>query len=382
MKKKVLFCATVEYHFKAFHLPYFQWFQQQGWEVHTAANGQLKLPFVDQSHSIPIQRSPFHLHNRLAYVELKNLLETQHYDLIHCHTPMGSVISRLAAQHTRKRGTKLLYTAHGFHFWKGAPFLNWLLYYPIEKWLVKYTDGLITINQEDYERASRLSKERTAVHYIPGMGVDMNRFIPVDDIEKQHLRRKYGFSKQDFIVLCAGELNANKNQGMLIKASAQLYEQIPNLKVVFAGEGTSRQTYEQLVHRLKIKQHVHFAGFCRKIEDWMNLCDVCVSTSHREGLGMNILEAMCVEKPVIATENRGHCELVKPGVNGFLVKPHDVNGLADYIHQLYHQKEHLRLMGQAGRSLASSFAHEQTVSEMARIYTAYMNQTEKVMQHA
>lgn len=382
MKKKVLFCATVDYHFKAFHLPYFRWFQEQGWEVHTAANGQLELPYVDQSHSIPIQRSPFHLHNRLAYLELKKLLDKEHYHFIHCHTPMGSVIGRLAAKSTRKKGTKVLYTAHGFHFWKGAPLQNWLLYYPIEKWLVQYTDALITINGEDYGRAERLSKERMDVHYVPGMGVDMKRFAPVDDQEKQRLRTKYGFSAQDFIVLCAGELNVNKNQGMLIQACAQLYRQMPNLKIVFAGEGASRLDYEKLVRQLNLEKHVQFAGFCKQIEEWMHLCDVCVSTSRREGLGMNLLEAMAAEKPVIATENRGHGELIKHGVNGFLVKPQDVDSLADYIQQLYRQKEHLHLMGKAGRSIAYSFAQEQSVSEMARIYTTYMDQSEKVMQHA
>ncbi|MBR3378656.1 MAG: glycosyltransferase family 4 protein [Bacillus sp. (in: Bacteria)] len=379
MKKKVLFCATVDYHFKAFHLPYFRWFQEQGWEVHTAANGQLELPYVDQAHSIPIQRSPFHLHNRLAYVELKKLLEKEHYQFIHCHTLMGSVIGRLAAKGTRKKGTKVLYTAHGFHFWKGAPLQNWLLYYPVERWLVQYTDALITINGEDYERADRLSKEKATVHYVPGMGVDMKRFAPVDGKEKDRLRKTYGFTTQDFIVLCAGELNDNKNQGMLIKACAQVYRNIPHVKIVFAGEGTSRSSYEKLVCQLNLEEHVQFAGFCKHIEDWMHMSDVCVSTSLREGLGMNLLEAMSAEKPVIATENRGHCELVKHGVNGFLVKPHDVNGLAVYLQQLYHKKDQLHLMGKAGRSMAHAFAQEQTVSAMEEIYTAYMDQKEKVM---
>ncbi|MCY9672819.1 glycosyltransferase family 4 protein [Bacillus sp. MM09(2025)] len=379
MKKKVLFCATVDYHFKAFHLPYFRWFQEQGWEVHTAANGQLELPYVDQAHSIPIQRSPFHVHNRFAYVELKKLLAKEHYDFIHCHTPMGSVIGRLAAKSARKKGTKVLYTAHGFHFWQGAPLQNWLLYYPIERWLARHTDALITINGEDFKSADRLSKERASVYYVPGMGVDMKRFAPVHEKEKQRLRAVHGFSSEDFILLCAGELNANKNQGMLIKACAQLYRKIPNVKIVFAGEGAMRPMYEKLVHELHLEKHVHFAGFCKHIEEWMHLSDVCVSTSLREGLGMNLLEAMSAEKPVIATENRGHCELIRHGVNGFLVKPHDVNDLAEYLRQLYHKRDQLPLMGKAGRSLAYAFAQEQTVSAMEEIYTTYMDQAEKVM---
>ena len=350
--------------------------------MHTAANGQLELPYVNQAHSIPIQRSPFHVRNRLAYVELKKLLTKEHYDFIHCHTPMGSVIGRLAAKGARKKGTKVLYTAHGFHFWQGAPLQNWLFYYPIERFLARYTDALITINGEDFKRADRLSKERTSVYYVPGMGVDMKRFAPVDEKEKQRLRAAYGFSAEDFIVLCAGELNMNKNQGMLIKACAQLSRKIPNIKIVFAGEGTMRPNYEKLTRQLQLEKHVHFAGFCKQMEEWMHMSDVCVSTSLREGLGMNLLEAMSAEKPVIATENRGHCELVKHGVNGFLVKPQDVNGLADYLQQLYDKRDQLLLMGKAGRSMAHAFAQEQTVSAMEEIYTIYMDQAEKVIQHA
>ncbi|MFB8735827.1 glycosyltransferase [Bacillus sp. SL00103] len=185
MKKKVLFCATVDYHFQAFHLPYFRWFQEQGWEVHTAANGQLELPYVDQTHSIPIQRSPFHVHNRLAYVELKKLLAKEHYDFIHCHTPMGSGLADLQPKARAKKGRRYFTQPMVFTFLQGAPLQNWLLYYPIERWLARHTDALITINGEDFKRADRLSKERASVYYVPGMGVDMKRFAPVNEKEKR-----------------------------------------------------------------------------------------------------------------------------------------------------------------------------------------------------
>ncbi|MGE6630129.1 glycosyltransferase family 4 protein [Bacillus sp. NPDC077027] len=382
MQRKVLFCATVDYHFKAFHLPYFQWFKELGWEVHTASNGHLKLPYVDQSFRLPIQRSPFHLQNSKAYVQMKQLLRSHHYDLIHCHTPMGSVITRLAARKTRKKGTQVIYTAHGFHFCSGAPIKNWLLYYPVEKMLAASTDCLITINEEDYKRALKLSNGRASVHHLHGVGVDTKRFAPVNGDQKQMLRLKHGFNEQEFIVLYTGELNQNKNQSMLIKACAFLKPHIPHLKVVFAGEGTSRTSYEQLVQTLGIEQNIQFAGFCKDIEEWVNLCDVCVSTSLREGLGMNLLEGMSAEKPVVATNNRGHQELVKDGVNGFLVEPHDVDALAHYLHQLYLDRNCLGLMGKAGRSIALQFAKERTVEEMADIYTNHMKKTEKVINHA
>lgn len=129
-----------------------------GWEVHVAANGQTKLPYVDEKFSIPIRRSPFHPQNLAVYRQLKKVIDTYEYDIVHCHTPVGGVLARLAARQARRCGTKVLYTAHGFHFCKGAPMRNWLLYYPVEKWLSAYTDCLITINEEDYRRAKGLQR--------------------------------------------------------------------------------------------------------------------------------------------------------------------------------------------------------------------------------
>ncbi len=155
MVNSILFCATVDYHFKAFHLPYMKWFKEQGWEVHVAASGEMELPYVDKKYTIPIQRSPLSMKNMEAYRELKEIIDGNQYKLIHCHTPMGGVLARLAAREARKKGTKVIYTAHGFHFCKGAPLKNWMLYYPIEKRLAHYTDCLITINEEDYTLAKK-----------------------------------------------------------------------------------------------------------------------------------------------------------------------------------------------------------------------------------
>src|SRR5690625_1546271 len=133
--KRVLFCATVDYHFKAFHLPYMQWFKEQGWEVDVAASGDIHLPYTDQKYSIPIQRSPFRRSNLNAYKQLKEIIHRNNYSIIHCHTPLGGVLTRFAARKARKNGAKVIYTAHGFHFCKGMPITNWLIYYPVERLL-------------------------------------------------------------------------------------------------------------------------------------------------------------------------------------------------------------------------------------------------------
>ncbi|AMQ75603.1 MULTISPECIES: glycosyltransferase family 4 protein [Bacillus] len=377
MTKKVLFCATVDYHFKAFHLPYFQWFQDMGWEVHVAAGGNMNLPFVDEKFSIPIRRSPFHPENLSVYRRLKRLIQDNGYDMIHCHTPVGGVLARLAARQARQKGTKVLYTAHGFHFCDGAPLKNWLLYYPIEKFLSSYTDCLITINEEDYERAKQMKKTDCSAKKIHGIGVNTDRFHPVSREESERLREKHGFGAGEFILVYPAELNGNKNQGLLIETAALLRNRIPELKLVFAGEGAMEEPYRKKAESLGVSDMVRFYGFCRDIHELIQLADLSVASSIREGLGMNLLEGMAAEKPAVAADNRGHREIIEDGVNGFLVPAGDSAAFADRIEKLYRSPGLRKAMGQEGRRTAECFSETRTVKEMAHIYAGYMDKKEK-----
>lgn len=377
MTKKVLFCATVDYHFKAFHLPYFKWFQDMGWEVHAAAHGEISLPFVDEKFSLPIRRSPFHPDNLTVYRRLKQLIEENGYDMIHCHTPVGGVLARLAARQARRKGTKVLYTAHGFHFCSGAPLKNWLLYYPIEKLLSSYTDCLITINEEDYKRAKKMRKTEYGAKKIHGIGVDTDRFRPVSQTEIERLREKHGFGAGEFILVYPAELNVNKNQGLLIEAAALLKNRIPGLRLVFAGEGAMEDTYRRMAETLGVSKQTRFYGFCRDIHELIQLADLSVASSVREGLGMNVLEGMAAEKPAVATDNRGHREIIEDGVNGFLVSLGDSESFADRIERLYRSPDLRKALGQKGRETAETFSETRTVEEMAHIYAVYMDKKEK-----
>ncbi len=377
MTKKVLFCATVDYHFKAFHLPYFQWFQDMGWEVHVAAGGNMNLPFVDEKFSIPIRRSPFHPENLSVYRRLKRLIQDNGYDMIHCHTPVGGVLARLAARQARQKGTKVLYTAHGFHFCDGAPLKNWLLYYPIEKFLSSYTDCLITINEEDYEQAKQMKKTDCSAKKIHGIGVNTDRFRPVSREESERLREKHGFGAGEFILVYPAELNGNKNQGLLIETAALLRNRIPELKLVFAGEGAMEEPYRKKAESLGVSDMVRFYGFCRDIHELIQLADLSVASSIREGLGMNLLEGMAAEKPAVAADNRGHREIIEDGVNGFLVPAGDSAAFADRIEKLYRSPGLRKAMGQEGRRTAECFSETRTVKEMAHIYAGYMDKKEK-----
>lgn len=372
MSKKVLFCATVDYHFKAFHLPYLKWFKEQGWEVHVAAQGQLDLPFVDQKYDIPIQRSPFRRKNIQAYSLLRELMNTQQYELVHCHTPMGGVLARLAARGARTRGTKVVYTAHGFHFCKGSPLSNWILYYPIEKGLSRYTDCLITINREDYELARTHRFGARQIVHVHGVGVDPERFQPLEESERQSRRLALGYQMDEFLLIYAAEFNKNKNQQMLLHALGLIHKEIPQVKLLLAGEGVLLEQCKALTQRLGIENNVEFLGFRNDLDQLLPLCDVGVASSLREGLPVNMMEAMACGLPVIASDNRGHRELVRSGVNGFIIAPQDIQSFAKHLVTLYQSPEMRNQMSLESIQRAKDYSVSRVATELNQIYMNFM----------
>ena len=261
--KKVLFAATVDSHIKQFHLPYLQWFKEQGYEVHVATNGDEEIPYCDIKHRIPFERNPIKVNNLKAITKLKKIIENEKFELIHCHTPMGSVITRLASKKSRKKfNTKVIYTAHGFHFYKGAPLLNWIIYYPIEKILSNITDCLITINEEDYEIAKRKLKTKkiTLVH---GVGVDFSKFnFEMSEEEKIALKENLGLRKNDYIIIYPAELSKRKNQEMLLKAIDLLKkDNYKNIRVLLPGIDSMNGKYEKIAKRLNIEKDIRFLGY-------------------------------------------------------------------------------------------------------------------------
>lgn len=372
MKKKVLFCATVDYHFKAFHLPYLKWFKEQGWEVHVAASGNLELPFVDRKYNIPISRSPVSKKNLKAYKELKSIIDENQYKIIHSHTPVGGVLARLAARNARMYGTKVIYTAHGFHFCKGAPIQNWLIYYPVEKWLARFTDCLITINEEDYQRAVKHNFKAKRIEHVHGVGVDVNRFKPAEKAYNKELRIAYGYNVGDFLLFYAAEFNKNKNQQMLIRSLALIKDEIPNAKLLLAGEGAMLEECRKLADKLELKEHVHFLGFRKDIKELLHISDVAVASSYREGLPVNLLEAMANGLPIIASSNRGHNELVIHNDNGYIVSPEKSVEFSKKIQALF-SSDSLRVkMGNSSLKRVMQFSVDCVEKELSSLYATYM----------
>lgn len=372
---KILYTATVLSHICQFHLPHMQHLQAQGWEVHVAAHDNLavknglKLNYCDRFIETPFSRSPKSPDNLKAYRQLKKLLAEEHYDLILCNTPMGGIVTRLAAEKTRKQGTRVIYMAHGFHFYKGSSKKAWAVFYPIEKRMAKKCDLMITINKEDYALALEKFGRLTKVVHIHGVGVNEKRYHPAAPEAQLTLRQAEGLAPEDFVILCTGELNENKNQKTLISAAAALHGEVPGLKVLLAGNGPKEQELRDQIRAEGLEETVKLLGYRTDLEKVVPAVDLVVSCSRREGMPLNIIEAMLCKKPVVASHNRGHDELVQEGASGYLFPPTDVEALAALIRRLYASPELRAQLGETGAALAQPYAVCSTVAELGRLLT-------------
>ena len=316
--KKALIIASVYGFIHHFERNDIKILQELGYEITVASNlnnykNELENLNINLIH-IPFQRNPFSLKNITAYKKLNEFLKKEKIDLIHCHTPIGGVIGRIVGHKNKVKN--IIYTAHGFHFFKGAPLINWLLFYPVEKYLSKYTNILITINQEDYKRAQTFYAEK--VEYIPGVGIDteMIRNIVVD---KKKKREELGLTKDNIVLLSVGELSKRKNHITPIKALAQIKDN-KNIFYLIAGVGPLENYLKEECKKLKIENQVKFLGFRKDIYELCKISDIYVFPSLQEGLPVALMEALCCNLPIICSDIRGNNDLVENEKNGFLVE--------------------------------------------------------------
>ena len=373
--KKVLFVATVvRLHINMFHKPFIKWFHDQGWRVDVAANNDYEnkeeciIPYCDNFYCLPFERSPFKKGNLDAYFQLKRLLEKEKYDIIHCHTPMGSVIARLAARETRKRGTKVIYTAHGFHFFKGAPIINWLVYYPIEKILAHRTDLLITMNQEDYNRSMTFKAKKTAL--VNGVGLNLNKFVEATPEEKQKVRCAFRLNEDDIFAISVAQLIKRKNHMVLIQAVKKLHN--PHFHLFICGDGVQEAELKAKAKELGIENQIHFLGFRKDVYKITSAADLFLFASLQEGLPVAIMEAMACGLPIVASKVRGNYDLIDQGKGGYLVEPIDVDGFVKAIHKITENKERRAKMKQYNLKKVQKYSIETVVDQMADLYQDMM----------
>lgn len=375
--KKVLFTATLRSHIGQFHQPYLEFFKDAGYEVHIAAKDnsnqkKIEISKYDQFHRICYERLPLKTENIKAYFQMKKLLKQHKYDIIHCHTPVAAAITRLVSRKYRKMGLKVIYTAHGFHFYKGAPRKNWILYYTVEKFLSRFTDCLITINQEDYQCALSNGFSAKRIDFINGVGVDMKEFVKPTDEKKKVLREQFHYENDKFILLCAGNLSYRKHQDLIIKAAAKARNKMAGIKIILAGTGDSEKEYRLMIKDFKLEGTVEMIGYVREIPKYMGLVDGVVSASRQEGLPINIVEAMSSGLPIIATDCRGNRDLVKDDINGFIVGIDDVDGMSRAMIKLSESEDLRRRFSEESMNLVDKYSLKSVEKEMFDIYYRYM----------
>lgn len=363
---KILITATVMSHVAQFHKPLAAVLHRHGCTVEVAAHDNLaeknglKLDWADKVYNVPFERSPLSRSNIRAYRRLREIIREGHYDVIHCNTPMGGIVTRLAA---RGSGARVIYTAHGFHFYRGASRKAWLVYYPIEKLFCRLTSTLITINREDRDLAKRRLKVDT--EYIHGVGVDASRYTPkrTDDA----LRRELGVEGRR-VILNIGELLPNKGQRFAIEAMKTVAERHNDALLVIAGNGPERDALKAQSEAAGLSDSVRFLGYCTCLEKWQQVAELLVACSRREGLPLNVVETMLSGNPAVVSDNRGHRELVDDGVTGFVV-PHGAPGeLADRICRLLEDDALRERMGDAALSKGLLYSAANVECELEHIY--------------
>ena len=373
-KKKILFVATVvKTHIMEFHIPYLRMLQDMSWETAVAARNDYEnpadcvIPYCDRYFDIPFERLPWKKENLRAYRQLKAIIDSGEYNIVHCHTPVGAMIARLAAKDARKRGTSVIYTAHGFHFFKGAPVVNWLMYFPAEWLLAHLTDVLVTINREDYAFAQKHIRAKR-IEYVPGVGIDTKRFSGSRESRPEKLR-ELGLRPDDFLILTVAEMTKNKNHSTVLKALALLKDlpEFDSMHYLICGRGQQWQALEAEAAQLGIAEHVHFLGYRQDVPDLCACSDVFAFMSFREGLSVALMEAMSCGLAVVCSRIRGNTDLIRDGVEG-RIPENNPQAVADAILSLYRDPEKRTALGYAASQKVKLFDAENVHRLMKDIY--------------
>lgn len=377
---KALIYASVASMIQQFNIPNIKLLQELGYKVEVACSFEAGTSSTDvkiemlkkklksmnvKYHDIPVPRSITNIKSiRSAYKTSVDLLNQNKYDLIHCHSPIGSVIARLANKKSNNYDKcRMIYTAHGFHFFKGAPFLNWCIFYPIEKYCSKYTDTIITINDEDYKIALNKLKAR-CVYKINGVGIDYESIIsskPNEDI-----KREIGIDESDLILLSVGELNSNKNHEVIIDAINKLNNN--KIKYLIAGRGDKYTELSKKINNYKMNKQVYLLGYRDDVYSLCKIADIFAFPSKREGLGLAAIEAMASGLFLITSNVHGINDYSKIGVTGDKTSPNDLEGFSKIIQWCYENKSKVKSIGFDNIARAKKYDIENIQVEMRKIY--------------
>ena len=351
--KKVLFIANTDRHIKLCHIPYLKMFKDNGYIVHVATNTNMKINYCDKKIDLNIKREPFSIKNFVAIFKFKKIIKKEHYDIISCHTPIGGFLGRVSTINLKNK-PKVIYTAHGFHFFKNGSKVNWFIYYPIERFLSRFTTCIITMNNEDYNLAR--NKFHCPIYKINGIGLNDDRLKILYD--KNQLKKELNLDGY-YIVSYIAEISKRKNQLNLIKELNKYDLEKEKIKVLLVGDSIIHNFHKKINNA-----NIIYIDFKETIGDYINISDLIVSSSTQEGLPLCILEAMVFNKPIIALNIRGNNDLIVNNENGFLVE-----NVSDLVKKIidYKNNECLKI-----NNKISKYELSNVVIEVKSIYNKYL----------
>ena len=332
-------------------------------------NGKSPVPEIYKSMncnvlSITCERSPFSFNNFKAIKQIKRIVSSGEYSIVHCHTPIAAACTRIACRKLRNNNLKVIYTAHGFHFYKGAPIINWLVYYPIE-WICSFfTDELITINTEDYQIAKN-KFHAIQTHYIPGVGVDPSRFA--DEKTESKIREEFSIPSDDFCLLSVGELNDNKNHVSVIKA----LRDIEKVTYIIVGQGNNTNLLIEEAEKCNVK--LVLAGFRNDVSSFYKDADCYILPSHREGLNVSLMEAMGSSLPCLASNIRGNRDLIDLN-GGILFDQKSISSITNSIKSVMNLDcDKKKIMGKYNNLKIKSFESNVINHQILDLYDSYID---------
>lgn len=369
MRKRMLITST-DLMMIQFLVPHVQNLSEIGWKIDVACSVvgnrieevRTALKGAAYIHTVRLHRNPLNPENIKGYGDMKKVIDSDHWDVIWTNEPVMGIVTRLAARKARKTGTKVVYMVHGFHFYKGASALNWMVYYPIERWASRFSDMIVTINKEDYARAKNFHAKR--VEYLPGIGLDLKKYDTESD--RQKLRKSLGVSENDFLLMSVGELSKRKNHKAVIKAISELNNS--HIRYIICGKGPLKKALNDYVNKLGLKGKVVFLGYRKDVCHLYKAADVFLFPSIQEGLPRALMEAMASGLPVIASRIRGNTDLVTDKKGGFLVNARDSGEYARDIESILQNSQMRTEMGEYNLKIICGYDYAIIAQKLQKLF--------------
>lgn len=369
--KKILFTASTLSHIENFHLPYLEQFKKQGYIVHIMGkpNNKSTIPYADRIIPMAFEKNMFSLKNISISFQIAKIIKTENYHIVNLHTTLAAFFTRLGIMLSFKKPKLVINTVHGYLFDNKSSFLKRIVMLSAEKFTKCVTNTIIVMNSEDYEIAKKYKLYKDNLYSIKGMGINLSKFPTVSSQDKISLRKKYNFNEDNFLLVYAAEFSKRKNQKFLLSSLKELInEGFTNIKLVLLGDGALLDEVKAYAKELNILNNVIFTGYTKDTCTYYQLSDICVSSSRIEGLPFNIMEAMSVGLPVIASNVKGHSDLVIQNENGFLFEYDNINEFCNYIKAVYNDKNLIQSMGNKSHELSKCYSLDKVLSKTMNIF--------------